>query len=309
MSGVIGSIGKSFTKVVKTAKKVLPAALAIGAIVFTAGAAMGALPSWGTAISGAMGKLGITGTLGSVLTGAVTQAGYGAVLGGATSALTGGKVSNGMLAGAAAGAITGGAMGAANMKTDPFGGLGDSPSASMPEVTAPGSPAPVQTVTPPSASAQTAGPLNAPISDSITGPASAYSMGPSAAPPSAAAPPIAPPPAPKANGLFGDGGWLEKNGTMVGTAVSGLGSGLLKMAAGDDTEKALKKRQEIYTQNYRITPEATANGLLMKAPVMSQAPAAVKGPAPRFDPAAFAGEYEFDPAQGKIVWKPLGGTA
>src|SRR5690348_12280713 len=115
MSGVISSVGKIFKPLAKVAKKVLPAALAIGAIVFTAGAAMGALPSWGTAVSGFMGSLGLDsgGLLGRTLIGAVTQAGYGAVIGGATSALTGGKFENGLLIGAAGGALSGGAMGAA----------------------------------------------------------------------------------------------------------------------------------------------------------------------------------------------------
>lgn len=99
----------------KVVKKILPVVLAAAAIYFTAGAALGIAGTaggWGGAVSGLVGKFGLGSTLSSVLTGAVTQAGYGALIGGGLAAVTGGDVSKGLLRGALAGAVTGGITGA-----------------------------------------------------------------------------------------------------------------------------------------------------------------------------------------------------
>jgi len=106
-SRIRSGIGKVFRRVIDVGKKVLPVAAAVGALVFTAGAALGALPSWG-AVAGSLGTLiGGSGTLGTVLAGALTHAGYGALAGGMVSSLLGGSFVKGAQMGALAGTVTG----------------------------------------------------------------------------------------------------------------------------------------------------------------------------------------------------------
>ena len=117
MSGALKGIKKVFKTVGRVVKKVALPALAIGAVVFTGGAALGLAPmagGFGGAVASTLGSMGISGTgaLGSALTGAVTQAGYGAVMGGVTAAVTGGDVSKGIATGGMLGAATGGLSGA-----------------------------------------------------------------------------------------------------------------------------------------------------------------------------------------------------
>jgi hypothetical protein len=76
-------VGKVFKKVFAVAKKVLPIALAVGAVVLTGGAAIGALPAVGTVIGG----LGLSAGVTTALTSAVTMAGWGGLAG----LVTGGK--------------------------------------------------------------------------------------------------------------------------------------------------------------------------------------------------------------------------
>lgn len=111
MSGILKSIGKVFQKIAKVAKKVLPYALAAAAVIFTGGAALSLTPAFGAAVGGLTSSLGLTGALGTAVTGAITNAGFGAAVGG----LVGGK--KGMQMGALAGAVSGGLMG-------PIGGAG-----------------------------------------------------------------------------------------------------------------------------------------------------------------------------------------
>jgi hypothetical protein len=113
MSGVAKGVKKVFKTVGKVAKKVLPFALPAAALIFTGGAALGLTPSFGAMAGGLIGKLGLGSTMSSVLTGAVTHAGFGGLAGGAIGALTGGKqgmrkgLGLGQLAGAATGGISG----------------------------------------------------------------------------------------------------------------------------------------------------------------------------------------------------------
>ena len=65
-------------------------------------------------------RYGMSGTLGNIVTGAVTQAGYGAAMGAATSAITGGDIGDGAFYGAAAGTATGRVSGALGWQTDPL---------------------------------------------------------------------------------------------------------------------------------------------------------------------------------------------
>ncbi|KKK82875.1 hypothetical protein LCGC14_2799040, partial [marine sediment metagenome] len=115
MSSIFKGVRKIFKKVFKVVKKVALVAIAVAAIVFTGGAALGLAGVMGGGWAAAAATVGTTiggsGLLGTVLTGAITQAGTGALIGGAISAATGGSISKGMMRGAAAGAVTGGVMG------------------------------------------------------------------------------------------------------------------------------------------------------------------------------------------------------
>lgn len=120
MSGVFKKIGKVFKKVVKVVKKVAIPALMVGAVVLTGGAAIGALPAIGTVL----GKLAISGTLASVLGGAISMGAVGAVTSGAMAGLSGGSIWKGMKKGFVTGAVTGGVMGGLGM-ISPNGILSD----------------------------------------------------------------------------------------------------------------------------------------------------------------------------------------
>jgi hypothetical protein len=117
MSGVLKSIGKVFKKIVKVAKVVLPIALAVGAVVFTGGAALGLLPTFSGAIGGLVGGLGLSTGLAGALTGSIVSAGFGSALGGLKAAASGTSIIKGMQGGAVTGAVTGGLLGAVNPST------------------------------------------------------------------------------------------------------------------------------------------------------------------------------------------------
>lgn len=109
MSSSIGAgLKKTFKSISKNPLKAIPLAFAAAAIVFTAGSAVGALPSWGSAMASATSSFGLSPTMTSVLTGALTNAGYGAAIGGGLSLVTGGDASTGATIGGAIGAVTGG---------------------------------------------------------------------------------------------------------------------------------------------------------------------------------------------------------
>jgi len=117
--GLFKSIGRVFKRVGKTVAKIAPYALAAAAVVYTGGAALGVggmTGGWGAAAA-KLGALAGKGVLANTITGALTQAGYGAAVGG----LIGGK--KGLKQGAAIGAISGAAMGAAGFQTDPLKGV------------------------------------------------------------------------------------------------------------------------------------------------------------------------------------------
>lgn len=102
MSNPFKAIGKVFKSVVKVVKKVALPALMIGAVVLTGGAALGALPALGTIL----GSVGISGTLASVLGGAISMGAVGAVGGFITGGMKGAKM--GFLGGALTGGVLGG---------------------------------------------------------------------------------------------------------------------------------------------------------------------------------------------------------
>ncbi|MEQ8394977.1 hypothetical protein [Thalassobaculum sp.] len=243
MSSVAKGVGKVFKKVGKVAKKVAPYALAAGAVYFTAGAALGvtAAGGWGAVAGSLSSSLGLSPGLTAVVTGAVTQAGYGAAIGAAGAAITGGDIGQGALYGAAAGAVTGGISGAAGIGTDPLGsGTGVTGGNAAPA--APG-PTGVANLQPP------AGAATAP------GSAASYVTGGNA--PAAAR---------GGGGLLGPGGWLERNQTLVGETVKGIGGGLLQGLSAQDEAKALENRDRRRAGNY-----ASGGGLLDRAAVVNGA--------------------------------------
>jgi len=237
MSGVVKGVKKTFKKVAKVAKKVAPLALAATAVYFTAGAALGLTGSMGAMAGSLTQSLGLTGTLGNVVTGAITQAGYGAAIGTLTSAVTGGDISEGAMYGALGGAVTGGVTGGLGMTTDPLApstsstGNGPGVGTTSPAVT--GSPMPgdvgdgLAAVT-----GQPAGVSAAPVGSS-TQAASAGTRG-------------------LGGDLLGRGGWVERNGELVGGVVKGLGQGLLAgMGDQADIEAAERRRAQV-SQNYTV---------------------------------------------------------
>jgi hypothetical protein len=219
MSGGLKGVKKVFKKVAKTVSKVLPVALAVGAVVFSAGSAFGALPSWGAAVTSLTGS----GPLGSILAGAVTQAGYGSLAGMAVSGITGGDIMKGAQYGAAAGAVTGGITGAAGGQIDPLDNSPTTQSASNPTQ---------------------GGGLNIQTASGIPGSAAGLPAAAAAAPAASGAAP----------GLLGPGGFVERNGELIGGVVSGVGKGLLAAGEAEDEGKSqmqlLRERQKLIANNY-----------------------------------------------------------
>jgi hypothetical protein len=248
-------VSKVFRKVTSSKiGKVIGGALAIGAIVFTGGAALGLAPmagGWGAAMGSLAGTLGLTGTLGSVLTGAFTMAGYGAALGGIGSLAMGGDFFQGAAGGALIGGATGGLMGGMGFATDPLAGaFGDAGAASG---ATPATPA-TSSVTGASAATNAPTVSGGALSSPMTGPQ--FASAGAAAPVSTAGTPFttaagAAPAAPT-GGLFGTGGWIERNGTLVGTAVSGLGQGLMGGMAARDSGKADQRLRDQITGSFNI---------------------------------------------------------
>lgn len=105
-------LGKVFQPVANAVARIGTAAAAVGRAAFTAGAATGANSMASGGLNGFIQSLTGNGVLGSVLTGAVSQAAVGAGIGAITGAVTGIGAGKGALYGAAGGAVTGGLSGA-----------------------------------------------------------------------------------------------------------------------------------------------------------------------------------------------------
>lgn len=107
--GFFKKLFKGFKKVFSSKIfKIVGVVVGAAAAIFTAGASLGISAfagGWGGAVSSLAGSLGLSGTLGTVLTSAVTAAGYGAMTGGALGLVTGGP--KGLLEGAGMGLGTG----------------------------------------------------------------------------------------------------------------------------------------------------------------------------------------------------------
>lgn len=290
MSGVIKGVGKVFKRVASSASKILPVALAAGAVMFTAGNALGVTSSWGDAVKSVTDSLGMGSTLSNVISGAVTNAGYGAVAGAATGAISGGDVMKGAQYGAAAGAVLGGAKGAYDSYAVGEGGGGPAPSEAAGGSDAAATGTKVETAPPPSDAAQGArtGLLRANMPGSTAAPA--------ATPTTAATATNA-----GGSGIFDKGGWLERNQGLVGNTLTGLGKGLMA-ADGDAQVKAMKERAEIIRSNYGGGGRAG----LLTASSAGKAAGQQPGMAPqqRFSAAGVQSQYVYDPATGRYVLVP-----
>jgi len=274
VSSIFKGVRKIFKKVFKVVKKVALVAIAVAAIVFTGGAALGLAGVMGGGWAAAAATVGTTiggsGLLGTVLTGAITQAGTGALIGGAISAATGGSISKGMLRGAAAGAVTGGVM----------GGVGHVRNASGVEGYGPITEGSVTTTPLP----ETAG-VN-------------YGAGTGQAVDAAG---NVIPAATQGKGLLrGVGSFIKDNPEIAGGIITGIGQGLLSGSEADAEKDLLRERYRLTAANYEGSdPGATYRGF---APGTSGV-----SPTERFDSRNYGSwSYEYDPKQGKIVKVPAG---
>lgn len=243
MSGLVKGAKKIFRKVGKVIKKVAPIALAAGAIFFTAGAALGAAPAWSTAVSSMTS--GLSGTLGSVVTGAVTQAGQAAAIGGLVSEATGGDFKDGATAGALTGGVLGGLGGymnapAAGPVTDGAGGqfANSSPALNQPQSVASmasnANPMNAGNSSLMSASDVAAQAANTPNQGVLAGLGRAQNIGDSVK-----------------SVASGVGNFIENNPTMTGMVVQGLGQGLSAQAQADELRKAEERKQRRLEESYR----------------------------------------------------------
>lgn len=288
--GLFSGLKKVFKKVTKVLVKVAPIALLAGAAIFTGGAALGLAPfagGWGAAAAGFASNLGLTGTLGSVVTGAVTQAGYGALIGGGLSAATGGSFIKGAQLGALTGTVTGGltggfnALSAAPQFADhaPTGFSSFNPSTSVSPISGPGVADLTLPVNPAAASSAASSAAPAATGFGSAQAPSGFMGGSSAA-------------APAASSATGFGSFLDKE--VVGRTLAGLGQGYLQgQAAKDEQDLQIRLRDERQA-SYDIDPS-----------VMQQAPTDT---APRPTPreaygarrAAVTSRYAYNPETNRI---------
>lgn len=220
--------------------------------------------------------------MGGALTGAITQAGYGALIGGGISKLSGGSFSQGAQMGALGGAITGGVTGA-------FSSMGSAATGTA-KATQQAATGTSQAGTP--TGFPSAGQAGQAASGTATGQVANQTAGQ-----------VAGQTAAKTTGglLSKVGGWVERNQTLVGNTVSGLGQGLLSGASADAEKDLLNERYHKIEQNYAGTnPSSGYRGL---APGQSG-----QSPTERFTPGYYAaGRYEFrySPQSGRIERVPV----
>ncbi len=276
MSGVLDVVGKIFD-VVTDVISFVPETIASAATFFTGGVALGASTfSWSDTVSQFITDMGGTGILGSVLSGAITTAGYGAVTGGLTALLTGGNFGKGVGLGALVGGVAGGANAALNA-------------------------APVGAAQAPSQAASSVGPT--PLGPSFASPnlqTVAQQTGNFGA---AAIPPGGTVPVPASRGFFDAGGFFDRNKGLIGQVIGGVGSGLLNEstieAQRDATIDINAARQDLISQNF----SGSGRGLLSPKQV-SDLTGATSSPAPRFDPGRSGGRWRYDTAARRVVFVP-----
>jgi hypothetical protein len=284
MSGIAKGVKKIFKAVGKIVKKVAMPLLAVAAIVFTGGAALGLAPlagGFGGAVASGLSAIGLptTGALGSVLTGAVTQAGYGAAIGGIGGMATGQGFAKGAAAGGLAGAVTGGLGGLA-------GGIGGAAAGAAPAASTMGNVTmsarnglgtALSTAAPAVPNAVAAGPAVAGVA--ATGPAAPLSAMQRLT---------------QAGG--GLGRFIENHPnltSMAGNALTGLGQGLMTGMAAKEDAQALEDRQNEIAASYSIDDSA-----------YDSAPAAdgVDRPTPGEKWDRPSGRYRYDRKSRQIVY-------
>ncbi|QUT04065.1 hypothetical protein KFK14_13000 [Sphingobium phenoxybenzoativorans] len=226
MSGLLKGIGKIFKKVVRVVKKIALPALAIGAVVLTGGAAIGALP----ALSSTIGSLGLSTGLTSVL----TTAAQGATMGALTSAVTGGNI----IKGATTGLIAGGALGGISQAIKPATGLAGAGGG--------GGTAPVIGASKDAAMLGQAG--------STLGSTAAATGG--GLVPAAAAPGlVSTAPAAGGGGLMG---FMNQNPLVASQMLQGLGGGLMAGEQAKEERRTLKRLGENYSGYSGLVPEGAS---------------------------------------------------
>jgi hypothetical protein len=289
------ALKRLFKRVRKVVKKVAVPLLVVGAVAFTAGAALG-LPSmaggWGGAVSGALGKVGITGasTIGKVLVGAATQAGYGAVIGGVTSMATGGKFMDGATKGAMLGAVTGGFMGGMGMQTDPlakaFGGGATPPGGDV------------------IMSTKGALPGATGSQGLMQNPQFLETVGAQAA---GVAPPLGAVAPAGGGGGFWDYLKSPAGSTLAGSVISGAATGIGSYMEGQQASKDADKQYERLIGANRGLRYGAAMAPTMTADSFPRA--ATPASATVAQAAPGKGRYEYDPSVGRIVYRSTEGMA
>ena len=267
-------IGKVFKKVLKTAKKVAPIALAAGAVVFTAGTALGVIaPSvggWSGAVSSLVTRVAGKGLLADVLTGALTKAGYGAAIGAATAAVTGNSITKGAGLGAATGAVVGGITGGIE-----GGGFFRTP-------------APLQ------GRVGVTLPNNGAIPGDVPGTELSRSGGG-----------VVPISGQASNAGIMDraGGFLNSNsgvmlGTAIGGALSGVGAGIGAKAEADQATKREEDRRAAIAGNYALP----AGGGILTPSSLAALETGRPKPEQRFSQNYNKPGYKWDAASNQIVY-------
>lgn len=293
--GLFKGIKKAFKKVTKVAIKVAPIALAAAAIVFTGGAALGLAPfagGWAAAAGSFASSLGLTGTLGSIATGALTHAGFGAAIGGVGNLVMGGDPIKGAQMGALAGTVTGGFSGALSGFEAASAAAGAGTSANTAPVTAATAGG---EVAPTGISSLSVGPQSASdltLSAAQSAPSASHAIPSATGVPGAAGTGAATQTASPATGF---GSFLSENKEIVGKAIAGLGQGYLQGRPGSDAQKAAQREQERRTASYNIDPAA-----LQYAPV-DPSVARPTGREAYGDGGRRARRYVYDPEARRIV--------
>lgn len=290
MSGVLKSIGKVFRKVIKTVKKFALPILAIGAVVLTGGAALGALPALGA------GGLGLSTTMTAV----VTAAAKGAAIGALGSAVTGGNILKGASMGALAGgltggigAIAGGAGGAASAATSAAGGLPGTASGALGgSIVNAGAGAALHTGSALGGSLSGAASGIGSVASGIGGGFSSTLGGsPSVAGPSYTTMPTNIP-APRTGGIGGIFGNMDP--MMKGQLISGIGQGLLANEQQKAQRRAEKEERDRIEANYSGIGDS-----LFRADAPSNTG---QSPGTRFNAPVY-GRVTYDPQTGRILPK------
>lgn len=225
MSGIFKAIGRAFKAVVNVVKKIALPVLAIGAVVLTGGAALGALPS----VGGLASSLGLS----PALTGVLTTAAKGATMGAITSGVTGGNI----VKGAASGFAIGGALGAAGTMMN----RGVSAASQAANITA-ADPNSVNSII--SSSSPMQGALADTVAPNIAGGGGIGSG-------------IASSIVGNPTGGGGILGWMERNPLMAGSLVQGIGGGIMSAEQAKAARQLDQQARDSYASYAGLGPMAS----------------------------------------------------